>query len=269
MRLAISNLSFPKEVRLEAYALIKQLGAQGVEIAPTRIADWERLSPEACAQEAAILADFGLEASSLQAIFFGKPELQLLGAEREFLPMLEHTKRILEFSAALGCTVAVFGAPKNRLRGNLGAHEAFELAVERFSRVAEVCAGSKFILGIEPVPIDYGGDFLLDSVTAIRLVKTVGSRNIRLHLDTGCALLADEDIGSAIMDGSDILSHFHISEPKLAPFEKPQSDHLGAAKALRSASYINWLAIEMLATADWRNTIDCAIGYSLSTYSNR
>lgn len=267
MRLAISNLSFPTEAKLEAYALINQLGAQGLEVAPTRIADWSTLTAEMCIQEARILTDNGLKASSLQAIFFGKPELQLLGAEGEFGAMLEHVKRIAELGSALGCNVAVFGAPKNRLRKDLSESDAFELAIERFSRLGETSAGSGLVFGIEAVPAVYGGDFLLDAQTAIRLVRAVGSENIRLHLDTACALLGEEDIASAVTKGHDVLAHFHISEPKLVTFRQPQADHRGAAQALRSGSYNGWLAIEMLSDPDWKGAIDCAIRYSQLAYA--
>lgn len=267
MRLAISNLSFPTEMKLEAYALVNQLGAQGLEVAPTRIAEWSNLTTDMCAQEARILADYGLQASSMQAIFFGKPELQLLGTEVEFVAMLEHAKRISELGSALGCNVAVFGAPKNRLRNELNESDAFELAVERFSRLGAACAVGDLVLAIEAVPAVYGGDFLLDSSTTIQLVRAVGSENIRLHLDTACALLGKEDIASAVTNGHDVLAHFHISEPNLDTFKEPRADHGGAAQALRAGSYNGWLAIEMLSDINWKGAIDSAIRYSLVTYA--
>ncbi|WP_117190674.1 sugar phosphate isomerase/epimerase family protein [Rhizobium terrae] len=266
MNLSISNLSFPREEKLRAYALIAKLGAKGVEIAPTRLAGWDAMTVETFAEEASILDDFGLRASSLQAIVFDKPQLELLGAEESFNELCAHIRRISEIAMTLGCSVAVFGAPKNRQRNGLTEDVAVGYAIDRFARLGELCAENGLIIGIEPVPAFYGCDFILNAETATRIVRKVNSPNIRLHLDTGCALLGSDDIADAIAQGSDVLAHFHIAEPKLAEFNEPKAEHDRAASSLALMGYNKWLAIEMFQAPDWRRAVTSAIQFSLRTY---
>lgn len=266
MRLSISNLSFPPECTAEAYGLLKSLGVDGIEVAPTRIGDWESLTAAMCSEEARKLSDFGLVVSSLQAILFKKPSLQLFGAETEFVELTEHIHRVAELGSSLGCKVAVFGAPKNRLRRDLSEADAFDLAVERFSKLSDVCEKLDFIIVVEPVPEFYGADFLTDASTTSKLVRAVGKPNVGLHLDTGCAYLGEDEIGTAISEGKDILRHFHIAEPKLAEFSHPVSSHKIAAAALREIGYDQWVAVEMLTAFDWRAAVTQAVVFSSANY---
>ena len=77
-RLAVSNLAWPTEQDDAAFALLARLGVAGVEVAPTRLAAWDALSAVQLADYRSRLAASGLAVSSLQAMLFGLPELQLL-----------------------------------------------------------------------------------------------------------------------------------------------------------------------------------------------
>lgn len=245
MRLAVSNLAFGPDLRAEAYDRLAAAGADGVEVALTRIASWEALTPAACRAEAVALSAAGLQASSLQAIYFGKPEAQLLGDDAGFDIMLEHTRTVAEFGEALGARVAVFGAPKNRSAGQRPLDEALALGEARFRSLGEAVRPYGLTLGIEPVPAYYGGDFLPSAEEVTAMVRRVDHPNIRLHLDTGCVMLGGGDIAEAVRAGGDVLAHMHAAEPDLAGFHAPASPHAEAARALRDAAYDGWIAIEM------------------------
>lgn len=267
MRLAVSNLAFGPDLRTQAYERLARAGVEGVEVALTRIASWDQLTVTACLDEAEALAACGLQASSLQAIYFGKPEAQLLGEEANFVAMLEHTRRVAEFSQALGAKVAVFGAPKNRSRGDRPLEEAVELAALRFRILGEAVSPFGLTLGIEPVPAYYGGDFLPSAEEVTAMVRRVDHPNIRLHLDTGCVMLGGGDIGEAVRLGADVLAHMHAAEPDLGGYEAPVSPHLPAARALHEARYDRWIAIEMREPPNNPlERIETAVRYVRATY---
>src|SRR5207249_4548742 len=134
-------------------------------------------------------------------------------ADREAL--YRHLCFCADLAAELGAECMVFGAPKNRNRGTLSEDDAFAAAAELFARAGAYCAQRGTCLGFEPNPSQYGCQFAADSVTAARLVRTVGSAGFRLHLDTACLHLAGEDAVAAIGGNADILCHFHVSEPYL------------------------------------------------------
>lgn len=268
MRLAISNLAWPASDDDAALARVRSAGAAGIEIAPTRIAPWDELHGGRLAEVRTRIEDAGLGVSSLQAIFFNVAEAQLLGDNRAFMAMSEHLKRVGAIAEALGAGVAVFGAPKNRIRGELQREPALALATERLARLGDCVAPHGLLLGIEPVPLAYGCDFLTQGAEVIELVRTIDHPSVRVHLDTGCALVASDSISELILSAGGMLAHFHASEPRLGPFAAPVSDHAAAAAALTRINYCGWISIEMLpAAADPIAAAREAIAYVDLVYS--
>ena len=245
MQLAVSNIAWSAEETRRVLGVLKALGAAGVEVAPTRIAEWDDLDEQRLKIYRREIEGEGLRVSSLQAILFGKPGATLLGDEAGFDALLEHMAKVSDIAETLGAGTLVFGAPKNRLRGALSPEEARALGRERFGRLAAMLSGRSVVIGIEPVPAFYGGDFLASAQSVIDMVRLVNAPNIRVHLDTGCAKLGGDDIGNAIRAAGDLLCHFHAAEPNLRDFSAPAMDHSGASQALRDAHYGRWVAIEM------------------------
>lgn len=250
MRLAISNLAWPANDDDAAFARLRGDGAAGIEIAPTRIAPWNALDAGRLGEVRSRIEAAGLTVSSLQAILYNVPGAQLLGDARAFAAMSEHLKRVGEIAAALGARVAVLGAPKNRLRGDMRPETACALAAERLAQLGDCVAPHGLTLGIEPVPPAYGSDFLTRGAEVIDLVRTIDHPSIRVHLDTGCALVAGDSIADLIRSAGAMLAHFHASEPRLGPFVAPVAEHAAAAAALTRIDYRGWVSIEMLPAGD-------------------
>jgi sugar phosphate isomerase/epimerase len=264
MRLALSNLAIPSGVNLSA---LRNLGLQGLEAAPTRIAPWESLTPAAARAYRAEADDAGLAIPSLQALLFGTAGLHLLADQSAFLAMAEHLRRVSEIGAVLGAGIGVFGSPGNRLRGDKPEQEAWALGRERLGVLARIVAESGFALGLEPVPPFYGGDFLTRAADVIRMVAEVDHPGLRVHLDTGCVMLGGDRIGAAVAEAAPSLGHFHIAEPKLGPFDAPQAEHAAAASALREAGYTGWVAIEMREQPDApMAAIEVAVSFAKAVY---
>jgi sugar phosphate isomerase/epimerase len=268
MRLTISNLAWQVQETATALRLLKGLGAGGVEVAPTRIADWDQLNEKLLRDYRSRVEEAGLAVSSLQAILFGKPNATLLGDGDSFRLMLEHMATVADIAETLGAGVLVFGAPRNRLRGALRENEALELARERFGQLGDLLERRPVVIGIEPVPPTYGGDFLTSAQSVLGMVESVGHRSIRVHLDTGCVKLGGDAIADAIHAAGDRLCHFHAAEPNLGDFAAPAMDHAAASKALGEVHYQGWIAIEMReAPTEPLKAVEQAIRWVSDTYS--
>lgn len=244
-QLAVSNLAWPAEQDDATFALLARLGVAGVEVAPTRLATWDALSAGQLADYRGRLAASGLAASSLQAVLFGLPELQLLGEEAVFAAMREHIRRVSDVAVQLGARTMVFGSPRNRLRGTMAAEAAWTIARERLHVLGEIAAAADVVIGVEPVPAFYGGDFLTSWEDVLRMVEEVASPGLQVHLDTGCVSLGGGAIQTAIEACADSLVHFHAAQVQLGSFENPDPAHAQAAAALQRIGYNGWVAIEM------------------------
>ncbi|EKQ67617.1 sugar phosphate isomerase/epimerase [Leptolyngbyaceae cyanobacterium JSC-12] len=248
MKLSISNIAWTDETDAEVLSLLGSENVAAVEVAPTRIwADWE-ISPEVGDRYRQNLQSQGLLCSSLQAILFKQPDLKVFGTPNQRAALVEHLKRVADLAVALGARPMVFGAPKNRDRGDLDEKSALHQAIEVFAEIGDYCAQKGVCLCLEPNPVDYGCNFITNSQEGAQLVRLVSSPGFRLHLDAAGMHLAGEDIPQAIEAAADVLAHFHISEPNLGNFAEPEVNHRAIAHALKTIGWSNWVTIEMRAT---------------------
>lgn len=265
--IAFSNLAFPAEEAATLLPRLASAGLKGVEVAPTRLAPWADLTPSMLAEHRAMLEGMGLSVPSLQAILFGAEGVALLGARDAFDRMLDHLRRVAAAASVLGAGVAVFGSPRQRSRGELTAEEAFPLGRDRFREAAELCwSEARLVLGLEPVPATYGGDFLASWQECLAMVQAVDHPGLRLHLDTGCVKLGGGDIAAAVAAGAPWLAHFHTAEPQLGEFAAPAMDHAAASRALATAGYGGWISIEMRQVDGWADAVPTALRFVKDCY---
>ncbi len=280
-KLGMSNLAWAPADTPAALDRLAALGVQGIEAAPTRIAGWEDLTQGALIDYRRRATAAGLQIPSLQALFFGRPGDQLLGDAAAFGTMAEHTRRVAAIAGTLGAEVAVFGAPRNRLRGALPDAEAEGLAAARLQVLGDIAQAAGVVLALEPVPACYGADFLLHAADVRRLVRRCGHPGIRPHLDSACVTLAGDGLADEIAatgpggtrpgeagpgGGGDGLAHYHIAEPGLGPFDAPSCPHAAAGDALRQVGYTGWLVIEMREQPGGLAVVEAAIRLAQQAY---
>jgi len=272
-RLGVSNLAWAPERTDAALALLARHGVAGVEAAPTRIAAWDRLDAAAVAEYRVRVEDAGLRVCSLQAILFGRPadqsgrpDAQLLGDDAAFHVMAEHMRQVAAVAHGLGAGIAVLGAPRNRARNGLETAEAEVLAAERLRVLGDIVAPAGLTIGLEPVPAQYGADFMLRAADVRRVVALCGHPAVRTHLDCACVMLGGGGIGAEIAATGGGLAHYHIAEPELGTFAAPVCAHAEAAAALADGGYGGWAVIEMREPPEGLAALDDAVRFALDTY---
>ena len=246
MKGSISNLAWQPSEIISALETLSKYGISGVEIAPCRIEEWSDQTKVTIKNYGRLLKERNLVPSSLQGLFYKKPDAQLLKHPAAFQKMCEHVQHLGQVAEWLGIAVAVLGAPHNRRRDELPIHTSNEIGQERLRRLGDIAAQFGLTLGIEPVPECYGGDFLTNSEEVIDIVEKIDHPNIKVHLDTACVYLSRGSISDAVFASKYELCHFHVSQPNLIHFSDPLSNHHEAAASLREIAYKGWIVIEML-----------------------
>ena len=103
MKLAVSNIAWDLEEQDAVLALLREGGVRGIEIAPTKLwPDWVGAEPKSAGQWRLAFAAEQFELPSMQAILFGKPELQIFASASIRESTLNHLSRVAELAAALG-----------------------------------------------------------------------------------------------------------------------------------------------------------------------
>lgn len=245
MRLAVSNIAWPAGANEEALALLKEGGAEGVELALTKV--W----PEPLTATEPEVTRYrhwweerGLRVVALQALLFGKPNLALFGPPEAREAALDYLKRIIDRAAWLGAGALVFGSPGNRRRGTRSPEEAMTMAAPFFRELGDHAAARGVAFCIEPNPPEYGCDFVTRADHGAALVDQVNSPGFGLHLDTAAMHLAG-DGPERIVEAVGRIRHFHASAPHLGGVPGDGVDYAGFARALRKIAYTGWVSIEM------------------------
>lgn len=244
MKLSVSNLAWGGLDFADTVAALADLGITGVELAPTAL--WPS-APDVTDTDLAVvrqvLDDHGLRVSGLQSLLYGHPEFQLLQPDG-WSSLREHLVRMLDLGHRLGADVAVFGSPKNRLRGALDQTSADQLAAQFFTSMLPEFEAAGVVLTLEPNAPAYGADYLTTYPAVVHLADLIGSAYVQPQIDTGCLAMVGEQPAAAA--SSRLPRHVHVSSPQLAPVPG-QMDHRPLAGGLRALGYDHWVVLEMLA----------------------
>jgi len=254
MRIAISNIAWTREEDEDVYAVMRETGVAGIEIAPTRVWDtpYEKTDLEIASFKKNIAAA-GLQLVAMQSLLFGMPDLKLFGSESSRLEMLARLKKCVILASKLGFAPLVFGSPKNRLSGDLAPEKVAGIASDFFTEIGNFAASKKTFICLEPNPREYGADFLTTTRETIDFVKRLGNPGVKVHLDLGAMTVNGEDYEKNIIEAAPHACHFHVSEPFLGPVGDSAVNHVAVARALISSGYKGWVSIEMRAAGGGKN----------------
>ena len=247
MKTSISNLAWQKEDLISIIPILQRNKIVGIEIAPTAI--WpalEDLKLEEVQKLKTYLDNEGLSVSGIQSLCFGHPELQVFD-KTTWPKFYEHLNRVFTIAEALGSEIAVFGSPKNRIKGSLSFEEASKVAVGFFENLIPMLQETNIRLTLEPNAPDYGADFLTNYDEVINLCSRLNSVWVVPQIDTGCMWL----VGDNVIQSFNSLppEHIHLSVPhlKLVPSDREFRDFL---QQVLSSKYQGWVVIEMLKQSD-------------------
>jgi D-psicose/D-tagatose/L-ribulose 3-epimerase len=262
LRLAVSNIAWDAADDDAVAAVLRSEGVSAIEIAPTK---WRERPLETSAAERAAYREVwthrGMRIVSMQALLFGRADLQLFGDTRAALT--DYLRGIIDLGADLGARAFVFGSPKNRVRGELPLAEAMQIATDFFHTVGEHAAARETVLCIEANRPPYGCDFITTTAEAVALARAVNHRGVAVNADLGGMTMSGESVRETIVSAGRMIGHFHASEPQLAELDAA-SDHAAAGQALAEINYDKWISIEMR-SGDVREAVRLAKNAYLSS----
>ena len=249
-RLAVSNIAWEPSEDAAVVEILRREGVSGIEIAPTK---WREkpfdARPSDLAAYRQLWEDRGLRIVSLQALLFGRPDLQLFASDDSRRSLRDYLRRVIDFASAVGALAMVFGSPKNRVRGSLPTADAMRIAADFLRDIGVYSAECGTTMCIEANPVEYGCDFVTTTAEAVALCRAVDHPAVRVNVDLGGMTLSHENVATSIADARDVIGHYHASEPNLAPIGA-SSGHAEAGRALAEVGYANWVSIEMRAAGD-------------------
>ena len=266
MKLSISNIAWDESNDSTVHSYLHANNVTGIEVAPTKYwQNWEGISSQSISDVKMTLAEAGFVVPALQAILFGKPDLQVFNRETHD-QFIEHFKMLADIAFGLGAKILVFGAPRNRKRNELSYNDGIEIASELFSKLGDVCKEQDVIIGIENNPVDYGSDFITSVAECKDFIFQLNHSHVKVHLDSAGVNMNSGSIGNTIRATKEFV-HYHISEPMLGNFKNAWSGHNEAKAALSEVGYDEWVSIEMRMQENYLESIKEAVEFSNRVYA--
>ena len=259
MRLAISNIAWDVAEDEAVANLLLRSQVDAIDVAPGKYFPQPTQATEADIRGVRQWwRTHGIEITGMQSLLFGTTGLNLFGSPESQDAMLRHLDAVCRIGAGLGAPRLVFGSPKNRDRSGCTDAQAHDMAVDFFHRLGTIAARHGVWICLEPNPPCYGANFMTDSASTLRVVRSVDHPAIRMQCDTGAMAINGEDPAPTLTTCADWIGHVHASEPDLLPLGDGPTDHAAMARALEDRLPQALVSIEMLATPLEAHTISIA-----------
>jgi len=267
MRLSVSNIAWENNELGSHLGLLKDLGCDGVEIAPSCI--WNEpveASKDQIMELKELVERNDLVIPAFHALLYTRPDYYLFGDETVRKITVDYLKKLIALAGELSIKVLVYGSPKSRKVGDKPYEECYDTAVEVFKELGAAAQVHDACFCIEPLAAS-NTDFIQTADEGYRLVEDVGSEHFGLHLDARAMSESKEDYDDVFKRYGGVLKHFHVGDPSLAPPGTNGLDHTPIGKALSGSGYDGFVSIEMRrGFGDTKKVIKDAVRYVREKY---
>lgn len=239
----------------------KELGFDGVEIALGQKGDID------CKKTLKTFKANGLECSSICGLFGENTDIR--GPEKEKIEGgLSYIRDCLEACSELECQVLAGPVYSAVGRASLVPEDEkkvqWDTVVENLGKACQWAEKYGVFIAIEPLN-RFETDFINVCSDAVRLIKDVGSKMLKIHLDSFHMSIEEKNSAMAVLDAGDLLYLFHASENDRGAPGTGQVHWKNIADALKRINYDKWVVIESFtpdnkiiakAASIWRQTED-------------
>lgn len=246
MRLGINTFLFTSPFTNESTKLFPKFKKWGFQTVEIPVEDPSHIDPAHVRRE---LDKHGLACGSVCAC---------MGPGRDFRGTAEEQKTAMVYCKALIDQMVVMGCPSliGPVYSVVGKADAVEpaqqkqewaLVVKNLKELSKYAEQKGVQICVEPLN-RFETDFLNTVEQALKLVKDVGSKALKIHLDTFHMNIEQKNQGDAIRKAGKLLAHFHACGSDRGT---PGNDHIdwkSINKALKDIKYKGDVVIESFTT---------------------
>src|SRR6266508_6626233 len=246
MRFGINTFLFTSPFTNESTRLFKTFKKWGFETVEIPIEDPSHIDPAFVKEE---LDRHGLVCASVCACM--GPGRDFRGTPEEQQTAMDYCKTLIDQMVVLDCPSLI--GPVYSVVGKADAVEPAQqkqewtLVVKNLKELARYAVERGRQICVEPLN-RFETDFLNTCDKGLKLIKAVGSRALRLHLDTFHMNIEEKNQAAAIRKAGKLLGHFHACGSDRGT---PGNDHIDwqpIAKALKDIRYQGDVVIESFTT---------------------
>jgi D-psicose/D-tagatose/L-ribulose 3-epimerase len=246
MRFGLNTFLYVSPFVTDSVKLFPKFKKWGFETIEIPIEDPSHIDP---AKVRAAADKAGLKIGSVCACM--GPGRDLRGSAAEQKTASDYVRAIIDQAVVLGCPSVI--GPIYSVVGLTGAHDdaekkqQFDLVVKNLKPLAKYAESKGVNLCIEPLN-RFETDFLNTCDQGLKLIKAVGSKAVKLHLDTFHMNIEEKNQAAAILKAGKHLAHFHACGCDRGT---PGGDHIEwkpIVAALKKVGYKGDVVIESFTT---------------------
>jgi D-psicose/D-tagatose/L-ribulose 3-epimerase len=246
MRLGINTFLFTSPFTTESTKHFPKFKKWGFETVEIPVEDPSHIDP---AKVKAAADKAGLAIGSVCACM--GPGRDLRGTPEEQKTAMDYCKKLIDQMVVLGCPSLI--GPVYSVVGKADAvepakqKEEWALVVKNLKVLAKYAEQKGVQICLEPLN-RFETDFLNTVEQALKLVKAVGSKVVKIHLDTFHMNIEQKNQADSIRKAGKLLAHFHACGSDRGT---PGNDHIDwkpIAKALKDIKYDGDVVIESFTT---------------------
>jgi D-psicose/D-tagatose/L-ribulose 3-epimerase len=179
------------------------------------------------------------------------PGRDFRGASEEQQTAMDYCKKLVDQAVELGCPRII--GPVYSVVGKADAVEPaehkkeWELVVKNLKELGKYAESKGIEICVEPLN-RFETDFLNTCDQGLKLLKAVGSKAFKLHLDTFHMNIEEKEQAEAIRKAGKLLGHFHACGTDRGTPGNDSLDWRPIVKALREIEYKGDVVIESFTT---------------------
>jgi len=248
MKLALCNEMFEGRSVPEICPIVKDLGYQGLEIAPFTLAASATEVTAAQRQETRqAMVDHGLECVGLHWLFAGPSGLHLTTPDKgTWTHTRDYLAALLDLCSDLGGKVLVLGSPKQRsVPASQTPEGAWRRAVDLLSSVLDQAGAQGLTICLEPLsPVET--DFINTVGEGMKMVREINHPNFKIHLDVKAMCSEGTPVPEIIRSvTAREIGHFHVNDANLYGPGMGEVDYAPIAEAVKDVGWDQWLSVEV------------------------
>ena len=207
MRFGINTFLFTSPFTTDSTKLFSKFKGWGFDTVEIPVEDPSHIDP-ARVKTAAEKA--GLAIGSICACM--GPGRDFRGSTDDQKTAMAYCKALVDQASAIGCPRII--GPLYSVVGLTGAHDDvakkqhFDSVVKNLKELASYAMSKGVELCVEPLN-RFETDFLNTVEQGLKLVKAIGAKNVKLHLDTFHMNIEEKNQANAIREAGNLLGHFH------------------------------------------------------------
>ncbi|MDQ3620991.1 MAG: sugar phosphate isomerase/epimerase [Verrucomicrobiota bacterium] len=246
MRFGINSFLFVSPFTTESVKLFPKFKKWGFDTVEIPIEDPSHIDPAAVKAAA---NKTGIAVGSVCACM--GPGRDLRGTDEEQKTGSDYIKAIIDQAAALGCPSVI--GPVYSVVGKADAVEPeqqkreWDSVVRNLKELAADAQAKGVQICVEPLN-RFETDFLNTCDQGLNLIKAVGSKALKLHLDTFHMNIEEKHQPAAILKAGKHLAHFHACGTDRGTPGNDSLDWKPIAKALKQIGYQGDVVIESFTT---------------------